>query len=156
MEIMINDEADEITKELFDALKNKHRNNLESIKGSAFVFNYVHLLYYKCHKINPNRGRSHTDSLNWVKKKATVNTINKKDNKCFQYAVTVALNHEQIGKHAERIAKIKPFVNKYKWERKKFHQKKMIEKNEKNNVTIALNVSYVKKRKNIFCLCFKT
>ena len=69
MEIMINDEADEITKELFDALKNKHRNNLESIKGSAFVFNYVHLLCYKCHKINPNRGRSHTDSLNWVKKK---------------------------------------------------------------------------------------
>ena len=35
------------------------------------------------------------------------------DNKCFQYVVTVALNHEEIGKDSERITKIKPFVNKY-------------------------------------------
>ena len=41
-----------------------------------------------------------------------MNPINKKDNKCFQYAVTVALNNEDIGKHSERITKIKPFINK--------------------------------------------
>ena len=35
-------------------------------------------------------------------KKATINPINKKDNKCFQYAVKVALNHEKIKKlHAK-------------------------------------------------------
>ena len=28
-------------------------------------------------------------------------------------------------------------------------------KSEKNNVTIALNVLYTKKEKNISCLCFK-
>ena len=28
----------------------------------------------------------------------------------------VVLNHEEIGKHAERITKIKPSINKYKWE----------------------------------------
>ena len=44
------------------------------------------------------------------------NPINKKDNKYFQYAVTVALHHEQIGKIPERVTKIKPFINKYKWE----------------------------------------
>ena len=33
-----------------------------------------------------------------------------KDNKCFQYATTVALNHEEIRKHPERITKIKPFI----------------------------------------------
>ena len=49
---MINDEAHEVIKELFGSLKNKYQNNLESIKGSEFVFDYVHLLYYKCHKIN--------------------------------------------------------------------------------------------------------
>ena len=27
---------------------------------------------------------------------------------------------------------------------------------EKNNVTIALNILYVKKEKNISCLCFKS
>ena len=31
----------------------------------------------------------------------------KKDNKCFQYAVTVALNDEEIGKNLERISKNK-------------------------------------------------
>ena len=38
IEIMINDEADEIIKELFDLLKNRYQNNLQSIKGSDFMF----------------------------------------------------------------------------------------------------------------------
>ena len=114
---MINDEADEVIKELFDSLKNRYQNNLESMKGSEFAFDYVHLLYYKCHKINPNRGGSYIDSPDWIKnKKATINPINKKDNKCFQYAVTVALNYEEIKKDPQRITKIKPFINKYNWE----------------------------------------
>ena len=33
-EIMISDKADEVIKELFDSLKCRYRNNLESIKGS--------------------------------------------------------------------------------------------------------------------------
>ena len=66
------------------------------MKGSKFVFDYLHLLYYKYHKINPNRG-GYIGSPDWIKnKKATINPINKKDNKCFQYAVTVALNLEEI------------------------------------------------------------
>ena len=112
---MINDEADEVIKELFDSLKNKYQNNLESMKGSKFVFNYVHLLYYNYHKINPNRGGSYIDSLDWIKnKKATINPINKKDKKYFQYGVTVTLNHEEIGNNPEKIIKIKLFINKYK------------------------------------------
>ena len=66
------------------------------MKGSEFVFNYVYLLYYKCHKINPNRGESSGSPDGIKNKKATTNPINKKYNKCFQYAVTVALNHEKI------------------------------------------------------------
>ena len=42
--IMINDEADEV-----QSLKNGYQNNLELMKGSEFVFDYVYLLYYKCH-----------------------------------------------------------------------------------------------------------
>ena len=64
---------------------------LESMEGIEFVFDYVHLLYYECHKINPNRGGSYIHSPDWIKsKKATINFIDKKDNKCFQFAVTVA------------------------------------------------------------------
>ena len=39
------------------------------MKGSEFVFNYVHLLYYKRHKINPNRGGSYINSPDWLKNK---------------------------------------------------------------------------------------
>ena len=114
---LINDEADEVIKELFNSLKNRYQNNLESLKGSEIAFDYVQLLYYKCHKTNPNRGGSYIDSPDWIKnKKATRNPINKKDNKCFQYAVTVALNYEEIKKDPQRITKIKPFINKYYWE----------------------------------------
>ena len=85
IEIMISDEADEVIKELFDLLRNRCQNNLESMKGSEFVFDYTQLLYYKCYKTNPNRSGSYTDSPDWIKnKKATINLINKKDNKCFQ------------------------------------------------------------------------
>ena len=74
------------------------------MKGSEFVFNYLHLMYYKCHKINPNHGGLYADSPNWIKnKKATINLINKKD----KNAVTVALNYEETRKHErEKIANI--------------------------------------------------
>ena len=99
IEIMINYEAKEVVKYFFDSLKNRYQNNFDSMKDSDFVFDYVHLLYYKCHKINLIRGGSYIDFPDWIKsKKATINPINKKDNKCFQYAVTVALNHEEIVK----------------------------------------------------------
>ena len=55
VEVMNNDEAPEVKKELFDSLKNRYQNNLESMKGTNFVFDYVNLLYYKCHKLNLNR-----------------------------------------------------------------------------------------------------
>ena len=56
IEIMINDEADEVIKELFDSLRNRYQNNLELMKGAEFFSEYIQLLFYKCHKINPNSG----------------------------------------------------------------------------------------------------
>ena len=50
IEIMINDVVDDVVKELFDSLKNRYKNNLESMKGSGFAFDFVNLLCYKCHK----------------------------------------------------------------------------------------------------------
>ena len=109
--------------------------------GSAFVFDYARVLYYKCHKINPNCGGSYIDSRDWIKnKKAAINPINKKDNKCFQCAVTVALNHAEIKKYLQRITKNKLFINKCNWERINFSSGKVDwKKFEKENVTMALN-----------------
>ena len=95
--IMMKDEADGAIKELFDSLKNRYQNNLESKSGSKFVLDYVHLLYHKCHKSNPNICGSYINSLDWIKnKKAIINPINKKDNKYLQYDVKVMSNHEEI------------------------------------------------------------
>ena len=38
IETMIDDEADEVIKELFNSVKNRYQNNLESMKGSEFIF----------------------------------------------------------------------------------------------------------------------
>ena len=78
IEIMINDVADEVAKELIPWLKDRYQNNFESMKGSEFLFDYVHLFYYKCNEINPNRGGSYICSPDWIKsKKAAINTIHK-------------------------------------------------------------------------------
>ena len=66
------------------------------MRRSVFVFDCVDSLYYKLHKISLNRGRSCKDSPKWITiKKATINLKNN-DDKCFQYAITVALNHKQM------------------------------------------------------------
>ena len=44
------------------------------------------------------------------KTKSNNKSINKKDKKCFQYAVIVALGYKEIKKDAKRIIKIKPFL----------------------------------------------
>ena len=43
------------------------------MKGSDFIFNYVNLLYYKCHKINPNHGGSYIDSPDKITKQKNNN-----------------------------------------------------------------------------------
>ena len=104
IEIMISDVTDEIIKKLFNSVKNIFQNNLQSMRVSAFVLDYVQLLYYKCHKINLNCGGSYIDSPDWIKnKKATINPINKKDNRCFQYAITIALNYEEIKNDPQKL-----------------------------------------------------
>ena len=41
--------------------------------------------------------------------RATINPKNE-DNKCFQYSITVALNHQKIGNNPERISNINPLL----------------------------------------------
>ena len=56
-------------------------------------------MYYKCYKLSFRRSGSYIDSPDWIKReKATINLKNK-DEKCFQYAVTVALNYGEIESH---------------------------------------------------------
>ena len=74
-------------------------------------------------------------------KKVTINPKNK-DDKCFQYTLTVALNYEKIKKDPQRISKIKPFIDQYNWKDFSSHGKDW-KKIELNNKSIALNILYV-------------
>ena len=106
-------------------------------------------MYYKWNKVNLNRGGSYVDSPYCIKsKKVTIYLINKKDSKFFQCAVTVALYYEETEKYAERKTKIKPFINKYKWEGINYPSAKNDwKKYEKNKVTIVVKILYAKKEK---------
>ena len=43
------------------------------MKGSKFVFDYIQLLYYKCHEINLHCGRACIDFPDWIKSKKSSN-----------------------------------------------------------------------------------
>ena len=113
-EIMIGSYTNEVIKELFKSFLQRYQEGLqEKMRGSEFEFDGIHLLYYDFDKISLNRGGSYIGSAKWIKdKKSTINPKNN-DYKCFQYAVTVALNHDKIKKEPQRVSKIKPFIDRY-------------------------------------------
>ena len=96
-EIMNGSDTDEVIEELFESFLQKYEQNLEEkMKGLEFEFDGVNFYDYDFNKININRGGSYIDSPKWLKNKRS--TINPKinDYKCFQYAVTLALNLDKI------------------------------------------------------------
>ena len=78
-------DANEIVYKLFETLRSKQQDNLETaMRRSDFIFDSVQLMYYKCHKVDFKRDGSYIDSPDWIKnKKATINPKNE-DDKCFQ------------------------------------------------------------------------
>ena len=113
------------------------------MKGGDYLF--IDLLYYKLQKMCLKRGGPYIDSSKWIKnEKAAINPKNK-DDKCFKHALTVALNHEHIKSHPERISKIKPFLDQYNWKGISFplYKEDWEITIELNNKSIALNILYV-------------
>ena len=87
----------EIIEDLLESFLQKYQEGFEeSVRGSEFAYDSVDALYYNFNKVSLSRRGSYIDSPKCLKnKKATINPKNK-DDKCFQYALTVALNYEQI------------------------------------------------------------
>ena len=112
--------------------------------GSDFIFNGINYLYYDLNRTTISKGGSYIESLKWLKdKKCTINQKNT-DDKCFQYATTLALNFNNINKDPQRISKIKPFVDNYNWNGINFPAaKKDWNKFEVNIKNVALNILYV-------------
>ena len=68
-------------------------------ESSNFIFESVERLDYKLQKIKLKRGGWYINSHKWIRdKKGTINQKNEDDNNCFQYALNVALNYQNIEK----------------------------------------------------------
>ena len=75
-------------------------------------------------------------------KKAVVNPKNKKDNYCYAYATVIAIYHQEIGKHLDRISnKLLNCTEKLNWIWIDFPASTL--DYEKLNEDIALNVFFV-------------
>ena len=143
-EIRSGNETPEIIAELIKSFLGSHQKEGNILRnGSNFVFDSVDLLTVHIHKINLKRGKSYVKSPNWIfSKRATINPKNK-DYKCFQYSITVALNHQDFENHPERISNIKPFIDNYNWNGIDFPAGiKDWEKFQRNNKDITLNILY--------------
>ena len=103
-EIRSGNETDDIIKRLLKSFLTNYQNEEKILRnGSNFVFESVDLLSYHIHKINIKRGKSHIKSPECIlNKRATINLKNK-ENKCFQYLITAALNHQKINKRLEKV-----------------------------------------------------
>ena len=104
--IMSGIETEDVINELFNTFRKRYQEGLETkMRGSSFTFERIDLLEYHLHKISLNRGSSYIESPEWLKNKGvTINPKNTKDNNCFQYAITAALNHHNIDHHPERVS----------------------------------------------------
>ena len=116
-EIRSGNGTDDIIKRLLKSFLNNYQNEEKKLRNrNNFVFESVDLLSYSFHKISLKRGKSYIKSPEWIlNKRATINPKNK-DNKCFQYSITAALNHQNIENHPERISNTKPFIDQHNWE----------------------------------------
>ena len=104
VEIMMGSEIDEIIEDLFGSFLQKYQEGLEeSMKGSEVAYDSVDPLHYNLNKVSLSRGGSYIDSPKWLKKGNNKSKI--KDGKWFQYALTVALNYEQILKKSSKNIK---------------------------------------------------
>ena len=144
-EFMIGSETEEVAEKLIMSILKKYQDNLQNkMKGSDFIFNGINYLYYDLNRITISKGGSYIESPKWLKdKKCTINQKNN-DNKCFQYATTLALNINSIDKHPQRVLKIKAFIDNYNWNDINFPAAKDDwNKFEVNNKNVALNILYV-------------
>ena len=142
VEIMFGDDNDDIIEQLFKSLLQKNEE-----------FDGVNFLYYDFNKTSINRGGSYIDAPKWLKDKKSTKNPKNNDDKCFQYAVTLALNLDNIDNHPERVSKIKPFTEKYNWEDIDFPSTSIDWKKFESNNEVALNILYVPyNTKKKYCL----
>ena len=113
-EVFQGSNVEEIVYNMFAYIKTQIEH--PALPKSGFTLDHIMHLDIDFHQLQLTRGGSHIELPDWIaSKKAVINPKNK-DEECFKWAVIAALHHEEIDVHPERIAKLKPFVERYNWE----------------------------------------
>ena len=101
---MSGDDTNKIIKLLFESFLQRFEENLQNkMRGSEFEFDGINFFYYNFNKTSMYTGGTYIDSPKWLKdKKSTINPKSN-DDKCFQFAVTLALNLDNIEKNPQSI-----------------------------------------------------
>ena len=104
-------------------------------------------LYINFHKLALTRGSSYIKLPEWIKSKKPVINPQNKNEECFKWAAIVVLHDEEIKHHPERISLLRPYEKQYNWKGLEFPVSiKKIDKFEKNNPGIAVNVFFSRKK----------
>ena len=101
VEIFMGSDTKDVIDRLFDTTLKRLQQAIETSneRGSEFTNESVALMYYYFQKIDIRRAESYIKSLEWIVNKwATINPKNEKDNKCFQWSTTSALNYNKVKK----------------------------------------------------------
>ena len=127
------------SKDTTDQLIKKHHDLTEFLKITDLIPEGIKSIIYNFTEIIVSS--TLIESPSWLKsKKCSINSQNT-DNKCFQYSVTISLNHQKIKNNLERISKIKSFINSLNWDNINFPPQEQDYKTfEINNKSIALNI----------------
>ena len=89
-EIRLGNDISDIIKKLIESFLSKYQKEEQILRnGSNYIFESVDVWDIYFHNIKLKRGKSYIQSPEWIlNKRAKINPKNK-DNKCFQYSVTV-------------------------------------------------------------------
>ena len=98
-EIRLSSNTNNFVKKLFNTFLNNHQNEEQILRNESYsICESVDVDHF--HKIDLKRGSSYINSPKWIKNKgATIDPKNTKDNR--QYAVAVALNHQNLRNYPE-------------------------------------------------------
>ncbi|XP_057302762.1 uncharacterized protein LOC130636929 [Hydractinia symbiolongicarpus] len=135
-------DVDDVLDSMFAQIKTHVEHPV--LPRSGFTISRILHLDVDFHNLWLTRGSSYIAAPKWiVSKNAIINPKNGNE-ECFRWAVIASLHYTEVEKDAQRITKLRPYVDLYNWEGIEFPTSI---KSEMNNKAIAVNVLYVTGKK---------
>ncbi|XP_057310491.1 uncharacterized protein LOC130648455 [Hydractinia symbiolongicarpus] len=134
-----------IVNESLDTMFAQMKTHIENpaLPKSGFSIGRIQHLDVDFHKLKLRWGSSYIETPKWIATKKAIINPNNNDQECLRWALIAVLHYEDIAKDPQRISKLRPYVDRYKWQGIEFPTSiKDIIKFKRNNPVIAVNVLY--------------